>query len=374
MILVIKIGTSTLTRPATGDLQISAIAHLVEVIVELRRSGHSVVLVSSGAVGVGCTRLGITDRPKKLSTKQAVAAVGQSRLMGIYDDFFGQFQQPVAQVLLTRANLVERQHYVNVSNTFQELLEMGILPIVNENDTVATEELKFGDNDTLSALVASLVQAQWLFLLTDVHGLYSADPSRFPEAEPILAVSSAELRSLTVDTTTGGKSWGTGGMVTKITAARIATSAGVRTVIMHGREPDNIHKILQGAPIGTQFAPNPQCLSARKCWIAYGMIPAGELGLDDGAINAITSKGRSLLAAGITSVTGTFNQGDCVSLVDRSGTEIGRGISHYDSGEIGKIQGCRSEEISEILGYGGETTVIHRDNLVILFENSNSRD
>ncbi|MCA1903659.1 MAG: glutamate 5-kinase [Cyanobacteria bacterium KgW148] len=369
MNLVIKIGTSTLTRPTTGDLHISAIAHLVEVIVELRRQGHSVVLVSSGAVGVGCTRLGITDRPKKLSTRQAVAAVGQSRLMGIYDDFFGQFQQPVAQVLLTRANLVERQHYINVSNTFQELLEMGILPSGDENDTVATEELKFGDNDTLSALVASLVQAQWLFLLTDVDRLYSADPRRFPEAEPILAVSSAELRSLVVDTNTEGKSWGTGGMVTKITAARIATSAGVRTVIMHGREPENIHKILQGEPIGTQFAPNPQCLNARKRWIAYGMIPSGELVLDDGAVTAVTTKGRSLLAAGIVAVRGEFNQGDCVSLLNRSGVEIGRGISFYDRVEVEKIQGCRSEEISDILGYEGETTVVHRDNLVILYEN-----
>ncbi len=365
MILVIKIGTSTLTRPATGDLHISAIAHLVEVIVELRRQGYGVVLVSSGAVGVGCTRLGITDRPQKLTTRQAVAAVGQSRLMGIYDDFFGQFQQPVAQVLLTRANLVERQHYVNVSNTFQELLDMGILPIVNENDTVATEELKFGDNDTLSALVASLVQAQWLFLLTDVDGLYSADPRRFPEAERILAVSGSELRSLAVDTSSEGKSWGTGGMVTKITAARIATSAGVRTVIMHGREPENIPKILAGEPIGTQFAPQPQCLSARKRWIAYGMVPMGELALDEGAVKAITTKGRSLLSAGIKSVAGEFDNGDCVSLLNPDGLEIGRGISHYNSNELRKIQGYRSEEISEILGYEGETTVVHRDNLVI---------
>ncbi len=366
MILVIKIGTSTLTRPAKGDLHISAIAHLVEVIVELRRQGHSVVLVSSGAVGVGCTRLGITDRPQKLATKQAIAAVGQSRLMGIYDDFFSQFNQPVAQVLLTRANLVERHHYINVSNTFQELLAMGILPIVNENDTVATEELKFGDNDTLSALVASLVQAQWLFLLTDVDRLYSADPRKFPEAQPILAVSSSELRSLAVDTQTEGKGWGTGGMVTKLAAARIATSAGVRTVIMHGREPENILKILDGAPIGTQFAPQPQCLSARKRWIAYGMIPMGELTLDDGAVTAITTKGRSLLPAGITAVTGEFSKGECVTLLDRSGKEIGRGITNYDSGEIAQIQGYRSEEISEILGYEGEITVIHRDNLVIL--------
>ncbi len=366
MTLVIKIGTSTLTRPDTGDLHISAIAHLVETIVTLRRQDYKVILVSSGAVGVGCTRLGITERPKKLTTKQAVAAVGQSRLMRIYDDFFSHFQQPVAQVLLTRANLIERQHYVNVSNTFQELLDMGVIPIVNENDTVAVEELKFGDNDTLSALVASLVQAQWLFLLTDVDRLYSADPRKFPEAEPILAVSSGELRSLAIDTSTAGKSWGTGGMVTKITAARIATSAGVRTVIMHGRQPENILKILAGEPIGTHFAPQPQALSARKRWIAYGLIPMGELVLDGGAVLAVTKKGKSLLPAGVVAVRGEFDRGDCVSLVDQRGEEIGRGISNYSSQEVEQIQQCQSEEISDILGYEGEPTVVHRDNLVIL--------
>ncbi|MFN3361731.1 MAG: glutamate 5-kinase, partial [Pseudanabaenaceae cyanobacterium] len=264
------------------------------------------------------------------------------------------------------ANLIERQHYVNVSNTFQELLDMGVIPIVNENDTVAVEELKFGDNDTLSALVASLVQAQWLFLLTDVDRLYSADPRKFPEAEPILAVSSGELRSLAIDTSTAGKSWGTGGMVTKITAARIATSAGVRTVIMHGRQPENILKILAGEPIGTHFAPQPQALSARKRWIAYGLIPMGELVLDGGAVLAVTKKGKSLLPAGVVAVRGEFDRGDCVSLVDQRGEEIGRGISNYSSQEVEQIQQCQSEEISDILGYEGEPTVVHRDNLVIL--------
>ncbi|MGB7522095.1 MAG: glutamate 5-kinase, partial [Spirulinaceae cyanobacterium] len=244
--LVIKIGTSSLTHPNTGQLALATIGSLVETLTHLHSSGERIILVSSGAVGVGCTRLGLKERPKTMATKQAVAAVGQGRLMRVYDDLFTTLQQPIAQVLLTRRDLMSRSCYVNARNTFQELLQLGVIPIVNENDTVAVEELKFGDNDTLSALVASLVEADWLFLLTDVDGLYSADPRQFPQALPISLVSAEELAQLKVEVGSSGSQWGTGGMVTKLAAARIATGAGVRTVITKGSRPQQMAQILQG--------------------------------------------------------------------------------------------------------------------------------
>jgi len=374
--LVIKIGTSSLTKPESGDLNISAIARLVEVIVQLRRQDYRVVLVSSGAVGVGCARLGITERPRKIATKQAVAAVGQGRLIRIYDDFFASLHQPVAQVLLTRANLMQRQHYVNVHSTFEELLDLGVIPIVNENDTVAVEELKFGDNDTLSALVASLIEADWLFLLTDVDRLYSADPRLDPDAQPIISVDHQQLLDLDVDTDSQGSQWGTGGMATKLTAAKIAAAAGVRTAITKGNEPERIFAILAGENLGTQFAPQPRAVNARKRWIAYGMVPTGKLCLDQGAVLALTEKGRSLLAAGIIQVIGKFDAQDAVSLCDRTGKEFARGITNYSSIEIEQILGYKSEHIAELLGFEPEApvsdTVVHRDNLVLLEGQSNS--
>ncbi|MFM7560409.1 glutamate 5-kinase, partial [Cylindrospermopsis raciborskii] len=232
--IVVKIGTSSLTQAETGKLALSTIATLTETLCRLRQQGHKVILVSSGAVGVGCARLGLTERPKAMALKQAVAAVGQGRLMRIYDDLFTTLEQPIAQVLLTRADLVERSRYLNAYNTFQELLGLGVIPVVNENDTVAVEELKFGDNDTLSALVASLVEADWLFLLTDVDRLYSADPRKVRNAQPIsLITNTRELEDLKIQAGGQGSPWGTGGMMTKISAARIAMVGGVRTVKAH---------------------------------------------------------------------------------------------------------------------------------------------
>ncbi|MBD2741080.1 glutamate 5-kinase [Coleofasciculus sp. FACHB-1120] len=364
--LVIKIGTSSLTSPETGHLALSTIAALVEALTDLRRQGHRVVLVSSGAVGVGCARLGLVQRPRTLALKQAVAAVGQGRLMRVYDDLFTTLEQPIAQVLLTRSSFKERSAYINASNTFRELLRLGVIPVVNENDTVAVEELKFGDNDTLSALVASLIEADWLFLMTDVDRLYSADPRQVPDAQPISLVNRIdELEELQVQTGDRGSQWGTGGMVTKITAARIATSAGVRTVITEGRFPRNIQKILQGEPLGTQFSPRDTMGNARKRWIAHGLIPAGKLYLDHGAIAAICQAGKSLLAAGISVVEGDFQASDAVQLCDPQGREIARGLVNYSSDELQQIRGRRSEEIPAILGYAGAETVVHRDNLVI---------
>jgi glutamate 5-kinase len=364
--IVVKIGTSSLTQPETGQLAISTIATLAETLSHLRRQGHQVILVSSGAVGVGCARLGLTERPKAIALKQAVAAVGQGRLIRVYDDLFTTLQQPIAQVLLTRSDLVQRSRYLNVYNTFKELLELDVIPVVNENDTVAVEELKFGDNDTLSALVASLVHADWLFLLTDVDRLYSADPRFVPDAQPITLVSSIkELEELQVQTGTQGSQWGTGGMVTKISAARIATAAGIRTVITEGKRPQNIEKILQGEPIGTHFEPHLEPTSARKRWIAYGLIPSGKLYLDEGAVIAISQAGKSLLAAGITALAGEFDSQDAVLLCDSKGNEIARGLVNYSKAELQQICGRHSSEIPAILGYEGAETVVHRDNLVL---------
>ena len=311
-------------------------------------------------------RLGLTERPRNLALKQAVAAVGQGRLMRVYDDLFTTLGQPIAQVLLTRSTFRERTGYINASNTFRELLKLGVIPVVNENDTVAVEELKFGDNDTLSALVASLVEADWLFLLTDVDRLYSADPRSNPDAQPISLIQSMEeLEQLQVKTGDRGTQWGTGGMATKITAARIATSSGVRTVITEGKSPHNLVKILQGDAIGTHFAAQPRTDNARKRWIAHGLVPAGTLHLDDGAVRAIAQAGKSLLAAGILAVEGEFQASDAVVLCDRQGREIARGLVNYSHEELKQIRGCHSQEIPQVLGYSGAETVIHRDNLVI---------
>jgi glutamate 5-kinase len=362
--IVVKIGTSSLTLP-TGQIAIATIASLVETLCCLRSAGHRVVLVSSGAVGVGCARLNLSERPRKMALKQAVAAVGQGRLMRIYDDMFSNLQQAIAQVLLTRRELVDRNTYVNASNTFQELLNLGVIPIVNENDTIAVDELKFGDNDTLSALVASLVQADWLFLLTDVDRMYSADPKTVPNAQPIKLVSSTEFDQLQVNTGSTGSQWGTGGMATKLSAARIATSTGVRTVITQGKQPQNILRILEGEDIGTQFEPQPKTDNARKRWITYGLVPAGTLYIDAGAVKAVTQQGKSLLPAGIIAVEGEFSNSDAVKLCNQKGIELGRGLVNYSSSEIAQIKGHHSTKIANILGYDSVDTVVHRNNLVI---------
>lgn len=361
--LVVKIGTSSLTRPDTGHLALATIGRLVETLCQLQREGHQVILVSSGAVGVGCARLGITQRPKTIALKQAVAAVGQGRLMRVYDDFFSELTQPIAQVLLTRSDLAQRSRYVNSYRTFRQLMQLGIIPVVNENDTVATDELKFGDNDTLSALVASLVGADYLFLLTDVDQLYSADPRQDPTAEPISRVT--DIETLTAKVGAAGSSWGTGGMSTKIEAAKIAIAAGTHTVITQGQTPENLLKILAGEAIGTLFEATATHSPARKRWIAGSLIPAGRLYLDKGALKAIQTAGKSLLPAGITEVEGEFEAQDAVLLCDQNGQEIARGLVNYSDQDLRKICGHRSADIGRLLGYDGAETVMHRDNLVL---------
>jgi glutamate 5-kinase len=362
--IVVKIGTSSLTK-SDGKLALSTISALVETLTNLRESGHKIVLVTSGAVGVGCARLKLTERPKKIALKQAVAAVGQGRLMRIYDDLFSNLGQAIAQVLLTRNNFAERSSYLNAENTFKELLNLDVIPVVNENDTVAVDELKFGDNDSLSALVASLIGADRLFLLTDVDTLYTADPRQNPEAKPITVVNNMdEISNLQFGDR--GTQWGTGGMITKINAAKIATTSGVETIITNGQYPENIKKILEGAEIGTKFIPQPRPENARKRWIGYGLVPSGKIYLDEGAIAAITQKGKSLLPAGITGIEGKFNEGDSVSLCDREGNEIARGLVKYNSTELQQIKGKHSDQIQQILGYEGEETVVHRDDMMLI--------
>ena len=364
--LVVKIGTSSLTRPDSSQLALSTIASLVETLCQARQMGHHIVLVSSGAVGVGCRRLGLKERPTTISVKQAVAAVGQGRLMRIYDDLFSSLHQPIAQVLLTRSDLVQRSRYVNCYRTFRQLLRLGVIPVVNENDTVAVEELKFGDNDTLSALVASLIGADWLFLLTDVDKLYSADPRYHPEAKPIHLIEQLEeITALKSVAGNRGTQWGTGGMATKLEAAQIATQAGIRTVITDGKKPGNILKAVAGEPVGTQFAPHPSPNRGRKRWLATSIIPAGRIYVDSGAANALTDLGKSLLAAGITEIEGDFQPKDAVIVYTHDGREIARGMVNYGDQELRKILGCHSEDIPRILGYTGTDTVIHRDNLVL---------
>jgi glutamate 5-kinase len=365
--LVIKIGTSSLAGPGLGQFALSTVANLVETLCTLRSQGHQVVLVSSGAVGIGCRRLDLLERPKTLAMKQAVAAVGQGRLMRIYDDLFSALNQPIAQVLLTRSDLAQRSRYVNSYRTFRQLLKLGVIPIVNENDTVAVEELKFGDNDTLSALVASLIGADWLFLLTDVDRLYSADPRSHPDAQPIHFIDDPEtLKALKAGAGGQGSAWGTGGMLTKLEAAQIASTAGVRTVITDGRQPGNLLKVLNGEAVGTQFAPLPKPSRGRKRWIASHLPPTGRLYVDDGAAQAILSAGKSLLAAGITDIKGQFQPQEAVQLCTQAGQEIARGIVNYSDQDLKRILGRRSDEIPQILGYAGADTVVHRDNLVIL--------
>jgi glutamate 5-kinase len=286
--------------------------------------------------------------------------------MRIYDDLFSSLNQPIAQVLLTRSDLVQRSRYVNSYRTFRQLLRLGVIPVVNENDTVAVEELKFGDNDTLSSLVASLIGADWLFLLTDVDKLYSADPRYNPDAKPIHLIEKLEeITALKSVAGNRGTQWGTGGMATKLEAAQIATTAGIRTVITDGKKPENILRAITGEPIGTQFAAHPTPNRGRKRWLATSLVPAGRIYIDTGAAHALTHAGKSLLAAGITEIEGDFDPKDAVIIYTAEGKEIARGIVNYGDKDLRKILGRHSDEIPNVLGYSGADTVVHRDNLVL---------
>lgn len=357
--MVIKVGTSSLLRD--DAVHLSLLGKLVEVATDLRKAGHQVVVVTSGAVGAGRQRLGVPTKPKELAAKQALAAVGMVRLMRFYDDFFSALGQPCAQVLLTAENLVERSQYINARNTFGALLEYGVVPIVNENDTVAVQELKFGDNDTLSAQVASLIGAEWLFLLTDVDGLYTSNPNSDPDAKLIPVVE--DVSTLNVDTSTAGTDWGTGGMGTKLTAARLAAAAGCKTVIMNSQKLDQVPQAIAGGQAGTLFLPVSNPLRGRKRWL-LALPSRGKLVIDSGAVMAL-ERHKSLFAAGVRQVEGDFDAEDAVGIVGPDGTEIGRGICNYSAEEAAKVCGRHSDEIADELGYKGPDSMVSRNNLCL---------
>jgi glutamate 5-kinase len=349
---VIKVGTSLL-RGSAGRPTAVVIADLAASLSRQRRQGETIALVTSGAVGLGCEALGLGQRPSEVVALQAAAAVGQGRLMALYQDAFAVRGLAVAQVLLTRGDLASRRRYQNACRTLEQLLTWGVVPVVNENDTLATDELRFGDNDTLSALVAVAIGADELVLLTDVDSLYSGDPRSDAEAWPIEEVASlAELDSLQ-SVASGGGQWGTGGMTTKLTAARIATSSGIRVRLADGRDPAVLDALLAGERVGTLFQPSPTPLPDRKGWLAHALLPKGSLQLDAGAERALTQQGASLLAVGVQAVVGDFERREAVRLLASDGRELGRGLASLSS-----------TELRELMGNSG-VEVVHRDQLVL---------
>lgn len=362
--IVVKVGTSTLTH-GTGKLNLFRIEKLVRELSDLANQGKEVILVTSGAVGAGMDRLGLKEKPKTIPEKQAAAAVGQGILMHTYEKLFGEYSQTVAQVLLTREDSVKHKRYINSRNTLLTLLKMGVIPVINENDAVAIDELKIGDNDTLSALVASIVDADLLIILSDIEGLYTDNPQKNIHATLI-----HEIADITpeVEALAGGPGSlrGTGGMYTKIQAAKIAVNSGVTMLIASGGHEGIVREIINGTTVGTIFVPKHSRLQARKGWLAFGARIHGSVFIDAGCEKAIAIKGSSLLSAGITSVDGNFEQGNTIRLISADGREIARGITNYNSNDIKKIMGRHTNEISGILGSKPYDEVIHRDNMVVL--------
>ena len=362
--MVVKVGTRVVTHPG-GKLNEERIAQLAEEIHEVLASGRKVALVSSGAVGAGMGRLGLPSRPETLAQLQAVAAIGQSHLIEVYERTLRQFGHHAAQILLTAEDIDHRLRYLNARNTILTLFEYGAVPIINENDTVSVEELQttFGDNDRLAALVANLIQAPLLVLLSDVEGLYDGDP-RQPGAKLIELVERFDesLFDLVRDKQTGLSK---GGMASKLRAARITTAAGGNVIIASGRQPGALRKILAGQPVGTLFLAQGPLITARKRWIGFSAQPRGSLILDPGACEAIRNQGRSLLAIGIVDVMGEFDRGDVVALCDADGRELARGLTNYSSQELQKIKGLRTNQIAQVLGQCPYDEVIHRNNMVL---------
>ncbi len=363
--IVIKVGSSTITY-GNGKRNFSRIDRLAREIADLANQGKEIILVSSGAVAVGVDRLGLVAKPKTIPGKQAAAAVGQGVLMHTYEKIFAEYGQIVAQVLLTRMDSVDRHRYTNSRNTFLALLEHKVIPIVNENDVVAIDELKIGDNDNLSALVAGIVDADLLIILSDIDGLYTANPQNDPNAKLVPEVTdiTPEIEASAGD---AGSKVGTGGMFTKIQAAKMATSSGINMVIASGEEKDAISRILEGEEIGTLFVSRENRLQFRKRWLAFGARIAGKIVVDDGCAKAVRKAGGcSILPAGITDVEGEFEAGNTISVVNKTGHELARGLANYSSEELDMIKGAKTSEIENILGHKHFDEVIHRDDLVIL--------
>ena len=362
--LIIKVGSSLVTNDGKG-LDQSAIARWAEQITALRQLGKEVVLVSSGAIAEGRLRLGFEQRPTDIHELQACAAVGQMGLAQIYETSFRAHQLGTAQVLLTHADLADRERYLNARSTLTTLLRLNVIPIINENDTVITDEIKFGDNDTLGALVANLIDADALIILTDQRGLYTADPRKDPDAQFVHEAVAGDA-SLEAMAGGAGSSLGRGGMLTKILAAKRAASSGAHTVIAWGREPDVLVRLARGEAIGTQLTAQTAHLTARKQWMADHLHTAGKFTLDAGAVQKLTQEGKSLLPVGVVEVRGEFGRGAIISCVDGTGKAVARGLSNYTSDEARRIMRRPSSEIAAILGYVEGPELIHRDNLVLL--------
>ena len=381
-LIVVKVGTSTLMKSVSDEQRVNLanMGALVDTITTLHKQGYGVIIVTSAAVGFGCLKLKILRRPTQLALKQAVAAAGQSHLIRMYEDLFGVYGVNVAQLLLSRFDFAAKDRFANVLNAIRELLALKVIPIINENDTVSTEELRFGDNDTLSALVAVGVDASRLFLLTDVDTLFTANPRTVVDAKPVLDVTAAELSTFGGAEASGNSDWGTGGMMTKIIAARTAVCAGIPVVLSHGAHPDRILEYLTflksgiSRPPCTVFhAPDPglsvsptSTMNPHRRWL-LALPVRGRLLLDAGACKAVTSKKNSLLAAGVKDVSGNFLRDECVALVsEETGTEIARGLMNLDAHEVSKVKGLKSSQHERVLGYSSSPEIIYRSNICIL--------
>ena len=363
--LVVKVGTRVLTR-ADGTLNVERIGALAEELSDLRQTGRRVALVTSGAVGAGMNQLGLQKRPTDLAQLQAVAAIGQTKLIEAYDRTFRKHHLHAAQVLLTAEDLDDRTHYLNVRNTLFSVLAFDAIPLINENDTVAVDELMttFGDNDRLAAMVTNLLRAPLLIILSDIDGLYDGDPQdEHSRIVPTVTAIDNAVQQFVRDKSSGLSK---GGMASKLQAARIVTSAGENMIIASGRRPGILKQILLGDEIGTLFVAQGKSITPRKRWIGFSAQPKGVLVLDAGAERAIVEQGRSLLAIGITQVTGKFQKGDVVALCDAGHAELARGLTNYSSEDIRRIQGVPSHQIAELLGHRPYEEVVHRNNLATL--------
>lgn len=359
--VVVKVGTSTLTH-SNGQLNLERMERLVRELADLHNRDVEVILVSSGAIGTGANRMGLKKIPKTLPEKQALAAIGQGRLLHMYEKFFAEYGKTVAQVLLTREDLDERIRYLNATNTLLAILNMQVIPIINENDTVIVEEIKIGDNDTLSTMVAGIVNADLLIILSDVDGLYDSDPRINKEAR-----LQSEVNEVTPEMESNAASRGTtfasGGMLTKLKSASICMAAGIPMVIANSAEKNVIRRIFDGEELGTVFLPKEAKMHARKKWLAFGTVLHGELTVDAGAEQALVNRGKSLLASGVVKADGEFDRGTVVGVLTPDGKEIARGLVNYSAEEIRRIAGKKSSDIEKILGSKDYDEVIHRDNL-----------
>ena len=362
--IVVKVGTSTLAY-GPGRLNLLRIEKLVRELADLANQGKEILLVSSGAIAAGLGRIGLDKKPDSIPQKQAVAAIGQSVLMHVYEKFFSEYGKVMGQVLLTKENSARHHQYIHSRNALLALLEMGVIPVINENDAVAVDEIKIGDNDSLSATVATLVDADALIILSDIDGLYTANPQEDAEARLLDEVCeiTPELERIAGGS---GSDMGTGGMSTKIDAAKVAMNAGVTMVIAPGGRDGVLHEILSGKHVGTVFPAKPSHLKVRKSWLAFGKRLDGDIIVDDGCVQAMVKNGSSILAAGIVECDGEFRAGNTVRVLNKKKQEIARGIVNYDTGELRKILGRQTKEFSGLLQGKIHDEVIHRDNMVLM--------